>query len=151
MRRMIPLILCAAALAACTEINSQTHTYATLAEARGAGALERGWLLEGLPPGAYEIRVAFVPNGTERWGLFNFPAAQREHLERLLAPEPIDVEGIRVTIPTRIEWWPIVLRGPLDPEQLTLTGLTTYRTTDGAFVVTVNWNQGRAYYWKDEG
>jgi hypothetical protein len=150
MRVALLLFACAVA-AGCTEIQSQTHTYATLAEARGAGAVERGWLLDGLPPGTYEIRVAYVPTGSERWGLFNFPPGEREHLDRLLAPDPLDVEGIRVTIPARIEWWPIVLRGPLDPEQLTLTGLSGYRTSDGKFVVIVNWSQGRAYYWKAAG
>jgi hypothetical protein len=149
-RASVLLLVCAAA-AGCTEIRSQTHTYATLAEAREAGAVEQGWLLDGLPPGTYEIRVAYVPGGREGWGLFNFPPGERDHLVRLLAPDPIDVEGIRMTIPARIEWWPIVLRGPLDPEQLTLTGLTAYRTTDGAFVIAVNWSQGRAYYWKAEG
>jgi hypothetical protein len=145
------LVLLAAAVTACDGIHSQTHSYATLAEAREAGAIEQGWLLDGLPPGTREIRVAYVPNGPQRWGLFNFPPGEREHLERLLAPEEIDFEGLRVIIPARIEWWPVALRGPLDGERLGLTGMKGYRTADGVFVVGVNWNQGRAYYWKDEG
>jgi hypothetical protein len=140
-----------AAGGACADIKSQTYSYGTLDEARRAGAIEQGWLPDGLPPGTREIRVAYIPGGTERWGLFNFPPGEREHLERLLAPGEIDFEGLRVGIPARIEWWPVALRGALDGERLGFTGLQGYRTADGAFVVAVNWNQGRAYYWKAGG
>lgn len=136
-----------AAVAACAGINSQTHSYATLDEARKAGAIHQGWLPDGLPPGAYEIRVAHVPGGTRRWGLFNFPPDEGPVLKGVLAPEEVDLDGQRMDIPARIEWWPVALRGTLDGEQLGLTGLRGYRTRDGALLVAVNWNQGRAYYW----
>jgi hypothetical protein len=145
------LLVLVVAAAGCAEIKSQTYMYGTLAEATQAGAIDRGWLPDGLPPGTREIRVAYVPNGTERWGLFNFPPVEGEYLERLLVPEELDFEGLRVTIPSRIEWWPVALRGPLDGERLGLTGLKGYRTRDGVFIVAVNWRQGRAYYWKAAG
>jgi hypothetical protein len=134
---------------ACAEIKSQTYMYGTLEEARQAGAVERGWLPDRLPPGSREIRVAVVPERPDRWGLFNFPPDEGEYLERLLAPGEIDFEGVRVSIPARIEWWPVALRGPLDGERLGLTGLKGYRSADNLFIVAVNWNQGRAYYWHD--
>lgn len=140
-----------AAALGCAGINSQTYNYATLDEARTAGAIEQGWLPDGLPPGTRDIRVAHVPGGAQRWGLFNFPSAERAHLERLLDPEARDLDGVRVDIPSRIEWWPVALRGALNGEQLGFTGLEGYRTRDKALWVAVNWNQGRAYYWKDEG
>jgi hypothetical protein len=136
-----------AVVVACTGINAQTYSYATLDDARRAGAVEQGWLPDGLPPGAYEIRVAHVPNGPQRWGLFNFPPGEGEVLQRILAPEEVALEGQVVDVPARIEWWPVALRRTLDGEQLTFTGLKGYRTSDGALMVAVNWNQGRAYYW----
>lgn len=144
------LVLCFMGLAACSDIRSQTYTYATLDEAREAGAISRGWMPDGLPPGAYEIRVAFVPDTTERWGLFNFPPSERDHLERLVSDEEIDLDGLRPGVPARIEWWPVAFRGTLDGERLALTGLKAYRSRDGRLIVAVNWNQGRAYYWKHE-
>jgi hypothetical protein len=82
-----------AVVVACTGINAQTYSYATLDDARRAGAVERGWLPDGLPPGAYEIRVAHVPNSPQRWGLFNFPPGEGEVLQRMLAPEEVGLEG----------------------------------------------------------
>jgi hypothetical protein len=146
----IALALLAGGVTACSGINSQTHSYATLEEARQAGAIERGWLPDGLPPGAYEIRVAYVPGGPERWGLFNFPPGEGDMLRAWLSPEEIPLGDERVDVPSRIEWWPVALRRTLDAEQLALTGLKGYRTRDGRLVVAVNWPQGRAYYWNRE-
>ena len=148
-RRLLVAGVCVLVLA-CEAISSQTASYATLAEARQAGAVARGWLPDGLPPGTYEIRVAYVPDHEQRWGLFNFPAEEGEVLKGLLGEE-IDLGGLSIDVPGRIEWWPVALRRSLDGEQLRLTGLRGYRTRDGALIVAVNWNQGRAYYWKAEG
>lgn len=151
MRLVTPLAVAfAAGLVACAEINSQTASYGTLAEAASAGAITQGWVPDGLPAGAYEIRVGYVPDGPERWGLFNFPPGEGDALKGILGDE-IDLDGLGVTVPARIEWWPVALRRTLDGESLRLTGLRGYRSRAGGFIVAVNWNQGRGYYWKAEG
>ena len=59
----------------------------------------------------------------------------------------ISFEGVGTDAPPRIEWWPVLLRGSLDPVQLTATGLRAYAMPGDELIVAVNWNQRRAYYW----
>ena len=145
--RTARVILCLALLSACTSVNARTMSYGTLAEARQAGAIEKGWVPPGLPEAVVELRVAYVPEGFQRWGLFNFPAAGVDGLRAMLKREELSLQGVRCEIPARIEWWPVLVRGDLDAERLAATGTRAYQSRDGKMIFLVNWTQGRAYYW----
>jgi hypothetical protein len=136
-----------ALVAACSGINAQTNSFATLAEARQAGAIANGWIPEGLPPGSHDIREAHVPGTRERWGIIDFPQSEEASLRALLQPDDISLSGQRCEIPGRIEWWPLMLRGALDGERLVATGLRAYRAKENGLMFVVNWSQGRAYFW----
>lgn len=132
---------------ACSGIEAQTNSFATLDEARLAGAIANGWIPDGLPPGTHDLREGHVPGTHERWGLFNFPPSEDAPLRGLLEAGETPVAGARCEVPGRIEWWPIVLRGSLDPERIAATQLRVYRTRRGDLMFAVNWSQGRAYFW----
>ena len=134
-------------LAGCSGPTVHTATYASFAEAKAAGAVDKGLVPAMLPPNAYELRAAYAPNGSERWGLFNFRDADAEALRSVLQPEEISFAGTEMTIPGRIEWWPVILRGTLDAERIEATGLRAYQSRTGGLRFAVNWKQGRAYYW----
>jgi hypothetical protein len=142
--RWVPLVLFA--VLACAGVRVTTDTYATLDEARQAGAVQHAWLPEGLPPGTNEIRVAHLGDGRQ-WGLFSFPAAESASLRALLGDEltrdvpPCDPPG-------RLEWWPRLLRSRIDPDAARATGLQLYATKSGRISFAINWNQGRAYFWR---
>lgn len=144
------LIACTALLVAgaCSSENVHTATYATVAEARASGAVDSGRLPAFIPEQAYELRAAYAVGGDERWGLFNFRPEHADVLRAVLQPEEVSLAGTVMEIPPRIEWWPVLLRGNVDAERATATGLRAYRSKSDAFVVAVNWSQGRAYYWK---
>ncbi len=132
----------------CSCSDTETNAYATRAEAEAAGAIARGWVPRGLPDSAYEIREVHDVDSNQRWGLFNFAAADRDALRRILTPEEVSIAGVRSEPPpARIEWWPLIFRRDADPEQLKSAGLQAYRARDERLIVVVNWNQGRAYYW----
>ena len=135
------------ALLSCRDADVVTAAYATLQEARNAGAIERGWVPEGLPEGTYEMREAHDLDSNRRWGLFSFPQSQSDKLRRLLMPDEVSLKGIKVDIPARIEWWPVLLRGALNEDQIRTSGLRAYRSARDDLIVLVNWGQGRAYYW----
>ena len=146
--------VCALALAVtiaggCSNTGVITEAYATLAEAQAAGAVDRGWLPRGLPPGARELRVAHDENSPRRWGLYDFPPDQGDALRPLLGAE-ISFDGLSCNPPRRIEWWPVLLRTELDGERLKATGLRAYAARDGDLIHAVNWAQGRGYYWSKE-
>ena len=134
-----------AAATACTGIETRTGVYATLAEARAAGAVQSGWIPEGLPASATDLREAHRGRD-QRWGLFSFPPAAADAVRALLAAE-ITGQPPECTPPGRLEWWPRVLRSPMDPGQLKATALRVYHGRDGRLTYAVNWNQGRGYFW----
>jgi hypothetical protein len=137
-----------AAVTSCAGLNSQTYAYATLEEARQAGAIAHGWVPEGLPASSHDLRVAQVPNTSQHWGIINFPPAEERSLRALLQPDEAAVAGERCEMPGRIEWWPVILRGELDSTLVAAAGLHVYRSKSGERLFAVNWNQGRAYYWR---
>lgn len=134
-------------ISACRNLEVVTNSYATMAEARQSGAVERGWLPEMLPTGAHDIREAHDDAvKRRRWGLFSFRPEDADFLRGRLGSE-ISLAGVACDAPARIEWWPVLLRGTLDPDSLAATGLKGYSATGDRVVVAVNWNQRRAYYW----
>ena len=141
-------LLLLAALTCCAGVNSQTYSFATLDEARQAGAIANGWVPEGLPPSSHDIRVAQVPKTSQHWGIINFPRSEEPALRSLLQADETPLHGVRCDMPARIEWWPVVLRGELDASGVAATGLKAYRSRSGELIFAVNWNQGRAYYWR---
>ncbi|CAN5735188.1 hypothetical protein BH18ACI5_BH18ACI5_06910 [soil metagenome] len=145
--RIAALLFSVALLAGCSGVNAKTMSYATLAEARGAGAIDKGWVPQNLPESVYELRVAYEPDGWQRWGLINFPREAGDILRGQLEPQELPVQGLRCDIPGRIEWWPVILRQELDAERVAATGARSYRSRDGKMIFIVNWTQGRAYYW----
>jgi hypothetical protein len=132
--------------AACRDIDVVTQAYATLAEATADRAVDRGYLPKGLPPGTHDIREAHDQKSPRRWGLFNFPQTEADALRALIGPE-VSLRGMRIDPPRRIEWWPVLLRGAVNDEQVTATGTRTYAARDGDLIYAINWSQGRAYYW----
>ena len=147
-RRLVASVVAGAALVvACSGIKSQTNSFATLAEARQAGAISSGWIPDGLPAGAHDIREGHVPGTRQRWGLFEYPRAEEAVLRELLRPDEVRSDSGRCEVPARIAWWPLMLRGQVEPDRLAATGLRVYRAQQGDLLYAVNWNQGRAYYW----
>lgn len=136
---------------ACRDLDVVTESYATLEEAKNAGAIERGWVPDGLPPGTTELREAHDLDSNRHWGLFLFPQSESDALRRLLQPDEVSLAGRTIDIPGRVEWWPVLLRGRLDEEKVKSTGLRAYRSVRGDRLFLVNWQQGRGYYWSSGG
>src|SRR3954454_10183799 len=105
------IVLCAFGAAllvmGCAGISSQTNSYATLVEARQAGAIANGWMPEGLPTASHDIREGHVPGSSHHWGLFEYPQAEEGMLRALLEPQETTIEDLRCDVPARIEWWPL--------------------------------------------
>jgi hypothetical protein len=138
----------AMASAGCRDKDVVTESYATMAEARAAGAPGRGDLPEGVPEGVHDIRTASDLDSGRRWGLFNFSVQDADAIRGLLAADEMPLAGVECDIPGRIEWWPVLLRGRVDADQAKAAGLQAYKSRQGNLIVVVNWKQGRAYYWK---
>lgn len=145
MLRVLGVLAVLVLVPACSGINVQTEIYDTLQEARAAGAVERGWIPRGLPESASDLRAAHLEDG-RRWGAFTFKPSDDAALKALLGDE-ITSGSVECDAPGRLEWWPRVLRSPIDLARVRATGFRVYRGRDGTLTVVVNWTQGRAHYW----
>jgi hypothetical protein len=143
-RKILPALLLFAT--GCAGIETKTGIYATVGEARAAGAIERGWVPEGLPASATDLREAHHGD-RQQWGVFVFAPADGEAVRALVGAE-ITGTAPWCDPPGRLEWWPRILRSPLDLAQLQSAGLRLYRSRDDRLTYAVNWQQGRAFYWK---
>jgi hypothetical protein len=132
-------------LAGCGDLRVKMGIYANLDEARKAGAVVAGWVPEGLPSGASDLREGHLPDG-RHWGAFTFPGAEDGPVRGLLGSE-ITTGTLSCDPPGRLEFWPRVLHSPVDAERVRSTGFRLYSGRDSR-TYAINWGQGRAYYWR---
>jgi hypothetical protein len=133
------------ALTFCSDLRVKVDVFDTVDEARAAGAVAAGWVPDGLPKSASDIRDGHMPDG-RYWGVFTFPRAD-EAAVRALVGEEITTGTLTCDPPGRLEWWPRMVRTPVTVDQIRATGFKVHRARDGRTYV-VNWGQGRAYYWR---
>lgn len=131
-------------LVGCSDLRVKIGVYANLDEARKAGAVANGWVPDGLPPGATDLREGHLPDG-RHWGVFTFPSGDAAPLRALIGSE-VPTGTLSCEPPRRLEFWPRVLLSPVDVERVRLTGFRVYRAGDRTYAI--NWGQGRAYYWR---
>jgi hypothetical protein len=131
---------------ACDDLRVKMGIYANLDEARKAGALTNGWVPDGLPASAADLREGHVPDG-RHWGVFSFAAADAEAVRTLVGGSEITTGTLSCEPPGRLEFWPRVLLSPVNVERVRSTGFRLYTGRDSR-TYAINWGQGRAYYWR---
>jgi hypothetical protein len=119
--------------------------YDTYAQARAAGALDRGLLPRRLPPSAREIREKHFADADHHWARFGFDAAD---LERMVAGlprlSPAEVKRLRMPSPGWVPWWRLN-PGTVDSKQA--AHLRFYRAEDG--YLAVDPRTSVAYFWTE--
>jgi hypothetical protein len=143
-RRVRAVLIVTVVAAACSGLSVKSGVYASVDEARTAGAIEHGWVPDGLPPGTSDLREGHLTDGG-LWGAFSFATAQSAPLRARLGPE-IVAGTLTCDAPGRLEWWPRILHSPIDVDHVRVTGFHVYKTA--GLIYAVNWGQGRAYYWR---
>jgi hypothetical protein len=136
------MVLC---LAGCGDLRVKIGIYANLDEARKAGAFASGWVPEGLPADASDLREGHLPDGRQ-WGAFSFPGGSDAPVRALLGSE-ITTGTLSCEPPGRLDFWPRVLLSPVDVGRVRSTGFRLYSGRDSR-TYAINWGQGRAYYWR---
>ena len=132
-------------LAACGDLRVKIGVYASVDEARKGGAIAGGWVPDGLPAGASDLREGHLPDG-RHWGAFSFPGTDAAPVRALLGSE-MTSGTLTCEPPGRLEFWPRVLLSRVDVERVRTTGFRVYKGLD-ARIYAINWGQGRAYYWR---
>ena len=144
------LVACLAlSVSQCSYVDVVTASYASRSDALQSGAIDRGWIPVWMPESAEDIREAHQLDTNRRWGLFNFAPGDGDRIRAALEAEPFPLHGVECEMPARVEWWPVVLRGPLDDNKIKSAALESYRAKTDKLLVVVNWKQGRVYYWSN--
>ena len=143
-RAIGPIAIAAASACAGSPLSVQVGVYNTVAEARQAGAIAAGWIPEGVPSGAGDLREGHMADG-RHWGVFSFKPAEEADVRALVGPE-ITSGTLTCEPPRRLEWWPRLLLSRFDVDKVRTTGFRLYNAAGGR-TYAINWGQGRAYYW----
>ena len=139
------LVLMLLIVLGCSDLRVKIGVFNTAQEARTAGAIAAGWIPEGLPASASDLRAGYMPDG-RHWGVFAFRPADASTV-RAMTRDEITSGPLTCNPPGRLEFWPRVIRTPVDVERVRSTGFRLYRGAD-ARTYAINWGQGRAYYWQ---
>lgn len=143
--RHLLMVLTVLGVAGCSDLKVKMGVFNTAAEARKGGAVNAGWVPEGIPAAATDLRAGYMPDG-RHWGVFAFRTSDEAEVRGLTRDE-ITSGTLECRPPGRLEFWPRVLLTPVDVERVRSTGFRLYRGV-GARTYAINWGQGRAYYWK---
>ena len=145
-RKVLTVLTVLTVLGACagSPFSVKVGVYNSVAEARAAGAMTNGWVPEGVPQTASDLREGHMPDG-RHWGVFAFLPAD-EAVVRALVQTEIDAGTLSCDPPGRLEFWPRVLHTPVDVATVRSTGFRLYN--GGGRIYAINWGQGRAYYWR---
>lgn len=141
----VSAVLMTLVVGGCGDLRVKMAVFNSADEARQAGAIGAGWVPEGIPSAATDLRAGYLPDGRQ-WGVFAFRPAEEAAVRRLTGDE-ITTGTLQCEPPGRLEFWPRVLLTPVDVARVQATGFRLYHGHD-ARTYAVNWGQGRAYYWK---
>ena len=133
----------------------QESFYPSLPEAQKDGSIDRGWVPNDLlPETVRNIHEVHDLSPSKQWCAFEFSPLDSQKLHRALksiSTLPLSVE--RVPRPG-VKWWPRVLAGKLDVEEIHKAGLELAVTerpetsmTNEIYLFAVNWRDGRGSFY----
>ena len=144
----VAAVLLVVAARACTVYETPVEEYPSLAEARAAGAIDRGWIPDFLPPNATHLREVHRIDSNERWLAFTAPLPELRAMASQLAP--LSYESARRT--ANRSW---VVGGDWPPELSKRfwhtprsTSLLSYHISKAErYCVAIEWRTGRGWGW----
>jgi hypothetical protein len=145
----VAAILLVVSARACTVYETPVEEYSSLAEARAAGAIDRGWIPDFLPANATHLREVHRIDSNNRWLAFMAPLPELRAMASQLAP--LSYENARRTAVNR-SW---VVGGDWPPELSKWfwhtprsTSLLSYHISkDEGYCVAIEWRTRRAWGW----
>lgn len=129
--------------------------YPSLGDAAKDGAITRGWIPdEFLPGSAHSIHEVHDLSPSTEWCAFTFvPTDSQNLLTKLKHVEVLPPRGKHVPGPG-VSWWPTVLVGDLDVEQIHKSGFDLYvaerpmtSVENGFWLFAIDWSNGRGFFY----
>ena len=129
--------------------------YATLADAKKQGAIDRGWIPDFLPESSRVIHEVHDVSPSTTWCAFEFLPRDSQGLRsNLKSVEALTPPVKRVPNPGEA-WWPVALEGNLDIENIHRAGLEVYivvgpdtPSSTEVLLFAVDWANGRGFFYR---
>jgi hypothetical protein len=144
------------ALAGC-ESKQPEAAYDSIAAAKNAGGMDRGWLPEYLPTSSYDIHEVHRVSSPTGWCSFRFNMAGAESFRDTLqasrkqAPTVFHIESPGTT------WWPPMLEGEIDFKKVHDAAYDLYQVETPersamnrtfVYLFAVDWVKGQAFFYQ---
>jgi hypothetical protein len=129
--------------------------YASLAEAEKDGAITRGWIPdEFLPRSSRSIHEVHDLSPSTEWCAFEFAPTDSQNLLSKLKHVEVLPPPLRHVPRPGVAWWPSVLVGDLDVEQIHKSDFDLYfverpltSVSTGYWLFAINWKTGRGFFY----
>ena len=130
-------------------IETPVEEYASVAEARAAGAFQRGWLPDFLPPNATHLREVHDIDTNQRWLTFTAPLPELHTLTLRFTPLPYQAaRRTAVDRPLRAGGaWPMELSKRFWHTPRSTRLLSYHFNKDDEYCLAIEWLTGRAWGW----
>jgi hypothetical protein len=142
--RIATLVVLTVGLASCGE--TPVSRYATMAEARSAGAIDRGWVPSFLPESTTSILESHNIDTNETWGTFRFSPTEAMALRGSLVETELTAQRLRR--PAGIPHWPAVLEGQIARDSLRQAGLELFKASSQDLFVALDSKAGVGFFWR---
>jgi hypothetical protein len=130
-------------------------SYASLAEANKDGAITRGWIPEQfLPKTSRSIHEVHDLSPSTEWCAFEFDPTDSQKLLTNLKPVGALPQRVGHVPSPRVSWWPSVLVGDLDVQNVHNSGFDLYvverpatSLSTAVWLFAIDWSRGRGFFY----
>lgn len=141
-------------LVACGDRNESF--YPSLTDADKAGAITRGWIPDDLLPGSSRsIHEVHEISPSTEWCAFEFRPADSQNLRKNLTSVDAPPASVKHVPSPSVSWWPAVLEGNLDVDQIHRQDLDLYvvvrpetSVTTEILLFAIDWAKGRGFFYR---
>jgi hypothetical protein len=144
---LIILLSIVAVLLSCRD--TVESSYSSLVDAQATGELEHGWVPRIVPPESHGIKEIHNIDTNQVWGTFQFQSRSVEMFKNSLKMiDFAEIAGRSISKPD-VKWWPSVLSGQIQKDELSKANLVLYKIEQGGTVfLAVNWTNNEVYFWR---
>jgi hypothetical protein len=126
--------------------------YPSLADAEKDGAVIRGWIPDFLPESSRAIHELHRISGGKTWCAFEFVPGDSGRLRKNVKNVDVLPASVRRILDPGVSWWPTVLVGNLDVEEIHRLGIEPCMVvTPGkteVLLFMVDWPKGRGFFYR---
>jgi hypothetical protein len=154
---LLAAILCAAiasVLLGCRGDRRESF-YPSLADADKEGAITRGWIPDFLPGSSRSIHEIHEMSPSTEWCAFEFSTSDPQSLQKNLRSVDALPQAVQHVPSANVSWWPGMLTGVVDVQQLHKAGFTLYTVvkpetsvTTEVMLFAVDWGTGRGFFYR---